>query len=177
MKKLTQKNAKEYALNKFKQLSELPYQWNVMHSKGIIEILDKLISDEKFNKEKLFALAWIHDTGKIKSIKNHAEVGVEILKKEFELDEIDIDCILRHGSSSEPKTKEGKVFRYSDGLSLFLPEVIKFKFYAEDKEGKSFDEIKDGIENMYEKYKESYSDSKEVLDLLDKLFQDIVYYL
>lgn len=170
MKKLTQENAKAYALENFKKLPELYTEWNTIHSEEIINILDILISNKKINKEKLFALAWVHDIGKIKSEENHAKISVEILKEEFELDGVDIDCILNHGSSAEPKTKEGKLFRYADGLSLFVPKIINFKFYAEAKEGLGFEKIQESIKELYEKYKIKYSDSEEVLELLDKLF-------
>jgi HD superfamily phosphodiesterase len=173
MKKLNQVNAKGYALDKFKELPDLNYQWNLIHSEGIIEILNILIKNDEFNKEKLFALAWIHDIGKIKSEENHAEIGFDILRKDFELDEIDKDCILNHGSSSVPKTKEGRIFRYADGLSLFVPKTIKFRFYAESKEGMSLKEIQDDIKKMYSKYLEKYLDSEEVVSLLKRLFEGV----
>jgi len=173
MKKLNQKNAKEYALEKFKQLPELYFQWNIIHSEGIIKILKILTKNKIVNIEKLFALAWVHDIGKIKSGKNHAEISLDILKEEFELNDIEIDCILNHGSSGKPKTKEGKIFRYADGLSLFVSKTINFKFYAEAKEGLKFKEIQEKIIRMYKKYKLNYSDSEEAIELLDNLSKKI----
>ncbi len=174
MKQLTQENAKEFAQEKFKQLPELLYQWNILHSEGIIEIIKILAKNKNIDKEKLFALAWVHDIGKIISEENHAELSLEILKKEFKLDETDIDCILNHGSSENPKTTEGKIFRYADGLSIFTKEIIMFRFFAEAKEGLSFEEIKERIKKQYKKYKERYSDSKEALELLDKLYKNAI---
>ena len=171
MKKLTLENAKEYALEKFKALPELESQWNYLHSEAIIEVLKVLISDASVDKEKLFALAWVHDIGKIKSEENHAQIGAEILKKEFELGEIELDCILNHSSSFKPKTKEGDMFHYADGLSLFLPESINFMFSIGAKEGKSFEKIKEEIKSFYDKYRIKYSESKEATKLLDKLFK------
>ncbi len=175
MERLTIENSKEYALKKFKEkLPELYYRWNVLHSEGIIKILDILIEDPSIDKNKLFALAWVHDVGKVISEEGHAEKSIEILKQDFDLDEIELDCILNHGSSSKPKTKEGEFFRYSDGLSLFLPEIIKFRFYGEAKEGKSFEEINELIKKSYQKYKDKYSDSEKATILLDDLFNKLL---
>jgi len=170
MKQLTEENAREYALEKFKELPELNFKWNILHSEGIIKVLNILCANKEIDKNKLFALAWVHDIGKTISEKNHANLSLEILKKEFILDEIDIDCILNHGSSGKPKTKEGKIFRHSDGLSLFTKEVIMFRFFAEAKEGFSFEDIKERINKFYNKYKSSYVDSEEALNLLEDLY-------
>ncbi len=129
-------------------MPELEKQWNIIHSESIIEILNVIATNKNMNLEKFFSLAWLHDIGKIKSEKNHAEISLEMLKEEFELDEIDKDCILNHGSSSEPKTKEGEIFRYADGLSLFTNESIKFRFYAEAKEGLDFEQIKEKLKKI-----------------------------
>ena len=174
MKILNQKNAKEFALEKFEQMPNLYKQWNILHSEGIIEILKILNSDNKFDSEKLFSLAWIHDVGKIKSEENHARISLDILKNEFNLDQIDEDCILNHGSSMFPKTKEGKIFRYADGLSLFTEKVIGFKIYAEKLENKNIEKIFEGIKKDYEKYINKYSDSKEIISLLNDLYQKII---
>ena len=169
MEILTIESAKKYALDKFKKLPELKYQLNILHSKGMIKALDLIITDN-IDKEKLIALAWVHDIGKIISKENHAKLGLELLKKDFELNLIDIDCILNHGSSTTPKTKEGKIFRYIDGLSLFTQEVLNFRFYNEAKEGLTFEEAQEKIKKTYEKYKTAYSDSAEIIKTLDKLF-------
>ena len=171
MKQLTEENAREYASKKFKELPELDFKWNLIHSEGIIKILKILCENKNINKTKLFALAWIHDIGKIISEENHAELSLEVLKKDFFLDEVDIDCILNHGSSGNPKTEEGKFFRYADGLSLFTKEVLMFRFFAEAKEGFNFEEIKERIEKIYKKYKLNYAESEEILRLLEDLYK------
>jgi len=172
MKELNIENAKKYALKKFNELPELKRDWNIIHAEGIIESL-KLLNCEDKIKEKLFAIAWVHDIGKIKSNDGHAKLSLEILKKEFELDQIETDCILNHGSSSVPKTEEGKIFRYSDGLSLFTSKAVMFKYYAEAKEGSDFNEITSGIKKSYDKYREKYSDSETALRLLDRLYNNL----
>lgn len=170
MKQLTEENAREFALEKFKELPELDFRWNIIHSEGIIKILSVLSKNKNFNKNKLFALAWVHDVGKTISEEDHAKLSLEILKKEFILDEVDIDCIVNHGSSGNPKTEEGKIFRYADGLSNFTKRVIRFRFFAEAKEGLSFEDIEEKIKNLYNKYKSSYADSEEILKLLEDLY-------
>tara|TARA_Y100000310_G_C20689429_1_gene821228 strand:- start:88 stop:618 length:531 start_codon:yes stop_codon:yes gene_type:complete len=170
MKQLIEENTKKYVLERFKELSELNFKWNFLHSEGIIKILNILCRGKSIDKSKLFALAWVHDIGKTISEEDHAKLSLEILKKEFILDEVDIDCILNHGSSGNPKTEEGKIFRYADGLSLFTKEVIMFRFFAEAKEGLSFEEIKEKIEKIYNKYKSSYAESEEILKLLEDLY-------
>ncbi|MGC9310069.1 MAG: HD domain-containing protein [Candidatus Nanoarchaeia archaeon] len=170
MKKLTEENAREYALEKFKELPELNFKWNLLHSEGIIKILSILSQNKNFNKNKLFALAWVHDLGKTISEEDHAKLSLEILKKEFILDGVDIDCIINHGSSGNPKTEDGKIFRYADGLSLFTKRVIRFRFFAEAKEGLSFEDIEERIKKFYNKYKSSYADSEEILKLLEDLY-------
>lgn len=171
MKKLTLKNAKRYALEKFKVLPNLHYLWNILHSEMLIETLKLLIKKEP--SDRLKALAWVHDIGKIISEEDHAKMSMKILQNEFELDEIDKDCILNHGSSSKPKTPLGGLFYCADGLSLFLPKSITFKFYAESKENKNFDEIQLNIEQLYQKYKIKYSDYNDAVFLLEKLFKNI----
>ncbi|MHA1878575.1 MAG: HD domain-containing protein [Promethearchaeota archaeon] len=171
MKQLTEENAREYALEKFKELPELNFKWNILHSEGIIKILNILCANKDINKTKLFALAWVHDIGKTISEENHAKLSLEILKKEFVLDEVDTNCILNHGASGNPKTEEGKIFRYADGLSLFTKEVLVYRFFAEAKEGFEFEEIKERIKKIYNKYKLSYADSEEILKLLEDLYK------
>lgn len=168
--KLSLDNAKEFALNQFNNLPELGQDFNRIHSEPIIKILN-IICPKNIDKDKLSALAWVHDIGKIISEENHAYNSVEILEKTFDLDNKEKDCILNHGSSSNPVTDEGKIFRYADGLSLFTPETINFLFYAMAKEGKNFEEINNYIKSRYEKYKMKYSDSEEIIALLERLFK------
>ena len=61
MKQLIEENVREFALEKFKELPELNFKWNIFHSEGIIKILSILSKNKNFNKNKLFALAWVHD--------------------------------------------------------------------------------------------------------------------
>ncbi|VVB80717.1 HD domain protein [uncultured archaeon] len=174
MENLTLENAKEFALGNFKQMSAEYQEWNLLHSESIIEILRILVKNKETNLTKLFSLAWVHDIGKAKSEENHAVISLGILKNHFNLDKIDEDCILNHGSSMDPQTEEGKIFRYADGLSLFTDKVILFKIHAEKLEGKNLQEIFGGVKKAYEKYKVKYSKNEEIIKLLDKLYTEVV---
>lgn len=75
-----------------------------------------------------------------------------------------------YGSLGNPSTEAGKLFRYCDGLSIFYPEVLLFRFYAEATEGKSYAQIKEDLDKMYKKYLQAYSDNPEVIALLKKKY-------
>ncbi len=162
--------AKKFAEEKFLALPELEQQWNYYHSKCMIKALKELTNKSEVLK-KLIPLCWVHDIGKIQGEEDHASKSVNILKGSIELDMIEEDCILNHGSSSKPLTVEGKIFRYCDGLSLFYSDIINFIFYAGALEGKRIQEIKEKIEDRYEKYRGAYSESEEAVSILDRLFQ------
>jgi len=155
-------SAREFAEGIFKRSSREVHDWNIAHVKCMIKAIEELTEDQSI-KNRLNALAWVHDIGKTKSDKNHASISVEILEKEFELDEIDRDCILNHGSSSQPETKEGKIFHYADGISLFYPETINLRFGDITKE-----EVKSRIKFIFQKYKLAYSDNDKAVELLTK---------
>ena len=106
--KLTLKNAETFAKDKFQNMPETDYKWNLLHSRYIIRAIKDLTQDKNIIN-KLKPLAFVHDVGKIKSEENHAQLSLDVLK-DFNLDEVDKDCILNHGSSSKPITEEGKIF-------------------------------------------------------------------
>ena len=165
---------KSFAEKEFSKMSELDKQWNILHASHIIKAIGELLPEGSENFDKLAALAWVHDIGKTKSDENHAELSVEILEKAgFELDDIDKDCIINHGSSGKPQTKEGEIFRYADGLSLFYPEMVKFYVYANVQEGKSVDEANQKIEKQYGKYLKAYKDNPKAIELLNKKWGEL----
>lgn len=173
MKKLTASEAKDYARERFKRLPELYAQWNFLHSSYIIKALKELTLQETV-KDKLQALAWVHDIGKIEGDEHHPEKGLKILDNEFILDEVDKDCILNHGSGSKPTTPEGKLFRNADGLSLFYPEMILFMTHWEAKEKSTFEQIKEKMKKQYEKYSLAYKDNPRALKLLREKYEAIL---
>lgn len=173
MKNLNKKNAKEFAEEKFKQMGELLSQWNSLHSECMIKAIKDLTKDEKIINT-LIPLAWIHDIGKIRQEDNHAEISIQILEENgFTLTEIEKDCILNHGASKKPESEEAKIFQKSDGLSLFYPKIITFRFWAEAKEGLSFEQIKQRMEKLYKKYSEAYKDDKKACEILYSKYSSI----
>lgn len=165
---MKEKEAKEYAEQKFKSLTEIEQKWNYIHSKYLIQALNELSPNIK---EEIIALAWVHDIGKIEGDENHAEKSIKILEKDFQLTQTDKDCILEHGSGGNPITNEGKIFRNADGLSLFYPETVIFRFWGEGKEGKSFEEIKETIKKAYEKYIKAYQDNPKAVQILKEKYK------
>ncbi len=167
---MTEKDSQKFAEKSFKKLPDYLYQWNILHAKSMIKAIEELSKTEQINLDKLKALAWVHDVGKIISDENHAELSIEILEKEFELDEIDRDCIRNHGSSGTPISLESKIFQNADGLSLFYPETLLYRFWAEGKEGANFEQIKEKLTNQFSKYLKAYSNNQIAVDLLKQKY-------
>ncbi|MFH0905774.1 MAG: HD domain-containing protein [archaeon] len=143
--------AKAYALEKFSQMSQLDYRFNSLHCECMIKAIDELEKDlDTIDIEKLKILVWLHDIGKIINEEDHAKHSFEILEKDFELDEIDKDCILNHAVKDNPITIEGKVFRIIDKISFFYPDMLLYFFYGIGREGKNkFEEAKLFVDKSY----------------------------
>jgi len=171
MKELTLDNAKKFAAEKFKSLPRVEQEFNFLHSSYLIEALEEL-PHNGITLVRLRALAWIHDVGKVLGNENHAEDSLKILEKEFILTEVDKDCILNHGSSSIPKTKEGMLFRMADGLSLFYPEIAKFVLNKESEETND-EKAKANFKERYDKYLKAYSHSSEAIALLERNYKEL----
>lgn len=163
---MTQEEAKQFAEQEFRKMDDTNYEWNILHAKYMIRALKELAKVKKFDLEKLKVLAYVHDIGKVKDDTNHAVLSVEILKEKFKLDEIDIDCITNHGSFGKPVSEEAKAFQTADGISLFYPETLFFRFFAGAKEGLTYDGIKQRIRSQYAKYLGSYKESPEAVEIL-----------
>jgi hypothetical protein len=162
---MEEEKVREFAKERFSRLSQSDWEWNALHSKCMIESIYELTGDRN-TIEKLRPLAWVHDLGKTEIGDNHAQASVRILEKDFDLDSVDKDCILNHGSSGKPTTPEGKIFQAADGLSLFCPESVLFWFYSHAKKGESFAEIKADLEGLYSKYIEAYADRPKAIKIL-----------
>ncbi|HLC57426.1 MAG TPA: HD domain-containing protein [Candidatus Nanoarchaeia archaeon] len=169
---MEEREAKAFAEKQFRKLSELDCQWNLLHARYVGMAVEEISKGkpESVDIKRLKALSWVHDLGKVKQEEGHPEWGVKLLEKSFELNETDKDCILNHSSLKKPVSKEAKVFQKADGISLFYPEVLSFRFWAEAKEGKSFDEILIGIKEMYEKYLKAYAADVEAVNLLKRKY-------
>ncbi len=171
--KLDIDKAREFAEENFEKMDELNYQWNILHIKYMIKALEELTEGKDMDSDRLKALAWVHDIGKIKSEEDHASLSVDILSSEFDLDDIDRDCIINHGGSGNPATEEGRIFQTADGISLFYPEIMLFRFYAEAKEGSGFEKVLESVKKQYEKYCDKYSDRPEAVEILKEKFEKL----
>ena len=114
-KELTEENARKFAEENFGKMPELENKWNIIHASCMVKAIEELTNNPRI-LDKLKPLAWVHDIGKIKSEENHGELSIEILNNSFNLDEIDKECILNHGSSGTPKSEEAKIFQTAAGL-------------------------------------------------------------
>jgi hypothetical protein len=172
MKRLTYDEAEKFARDNFGKMPEAEREWNLIHVRCMIKAIEELSVDKKVNIEKIRTLAWVHDVGKIKTEENHAELSLEILK-DFDLGDVDKDCILNHGSSGKPQSAEAKIFQAADGISLFYPETLFFRFWAKAKEGDSFEKVVSKIKEHYNKYLVAYADRVYAVDLLKNKFKSM----
>jgi len=165
---MKESEAKQAAIEGFSELSPIEMEWNLVHCRCMIRAIEDLAaaSGKNVDISKLSALAWVHDIGKTNGDEGHEKSSLSILGKRFKLDDTDRDCIINHGSKEKPSTPEGELFREADGLSLFYPEAVAYRFYAEAKEGASYEEIKKKMAKIYHKYTEAYSDSPRALKIM-----------
>lgn len=170
MRALTEEAVRKFAEENFKKLQEYLYGWNILHVTYMIKAIEVLAVGDDIDINRLKTLAWVHDIGKIESEENHAEFSIKILEKEFDLSLLDRDCILNHGASKKPVSKEAKIFQKADGISLFYPEIVLYRFWAEAKEGTSFKDVTLAIEKQYKKYLDAYSDDPKAVDMLTKRY-------
>lgn len=168
MRIMNQSEAKQAAIEAFLTLPLIKMEWNLVHCRCMIRAIEDLavVSGKNIDIERLSALAWAHDIGKTMGDESHAKSSLAILEKNFKLDKTDRDCILNHGSKDHPETEEGRIFHEADGLSLFYPEAVAYRFYAEAKEGAGYEDIKKKMANLYQKYTEAYSDSPAALKIM-----------
>ena len=164
--------AEKFAIEKFDGMDEMKKEMNLIHVECMIQAIREMVEGEDLDVDKLIALAWVHDVGKVeKDDSSHPEVSVEILEKEgFELDETDKDCILNHGSSKSPTTKEGIIFRACDGLAVLSPKSMMYWAWGSSKEGIGFEDLLRMQEKTYKKYLEAYSDMPNVVEKLNERY-------
>lgn len=175
MEELNVEKARLFAENTFKQMPDLECRWYILHSECMILAIKELakISVLSLDLNKMMALAWLHDIGKVYGENNHAEMSLKIAEKQFKLDNLDRDCILNHGSKGLPQSNEARLFQKADGLSLFYPKIIHFRFWGRARNGAEFDEVEREIKEVYEKYLKLYSGDKPVIELLKEKYKFI----
>ncbi len=156
--------AKEFSENLLKEkIPKLKAEYILLHSKFVIQAVKDLIERKnlKFDLKQFEIAGYLHDVGYIFGDENHAEKSLEISRDKFILNSIIEDCILNHGSSSKPKTQEGKIFQLADKLSIFYPEFVKQLIELEKQEAiLSDDEILKKINKKLKKYLEIFSDKE-----------------
>jgi len=124
-KKIAEEKGEEIARKNKEGIDPKEYkEFFLQHSKLVGDIALILAEKKNVDKELLRIVGWIHDIGKAIDDENHAEHSVELIKKEYEIDDKLRDCILNHGPSGKPKTEEGKVIKVADKAAFLNPEFI-----------------------------------------------------
>jgi len=113
MKKLTFEDARRLCFEYFNKLEDREQaDFLILHSKNASETAVMIAQnrpDMNLNIETLRIAGFVHDIGYFIEEENHAEHSIELLEKEYELDEKLRDCILNHGTGSVTKIEEGKI--------------------------------------------------------------------
>jgi HD superfamily phosphodiesterase len=127
MNRINHDNAEHIALEYFSALKDNgEKEFNIIHSKAVVEIVSLLGMRVKADIDNLVAAAWVHDIGKTVSISDHAKHSVELLIKDgYTLTLIQEDCILNHGTGSTPKTREGRIIQAADKLSILSIPILE----------------------------------------------------
>ena len=127
-----------------------------IHSLKVSEMAILLGKINRLDINILEIAGLLHDIGYSVDEKDHSKHSLNILEgKNFEVSEKLKDCILNHGGEGNTQTKEGKVFRMADKLSI----VDKDTLYVFLKDKTINDEEKEFIKMMLSK-------SSELLDKL-----------
>lgn len=127
MKKiLTPEIAKKLAKETFEKIeNEEDKDFLIIHSFSVVQCSLILAEDKNIDKNILEIAGWLHDLGYIINKEDHAKHSLEILEKEYEINEKLKDCILNHGSDGKPETSEGEIIKVADKLSCLNPDLVK----------------------------------------------------
>jgi HD superfamily phosphodiesterase len=137
--KLTVEKAKEFTKKLLMESGSKDGEFWYNHMKAVSETCLVLAArEENVDLESLEIAGWVHDLGYLVSEESHAKYSLETVEKEFEINEIIRDCIINHGNSGDPKTKEGKIIKFADKLAFlnkdFLGAILKANPGKIDKE-------------------------------------------
>ena len=134
MKKLTPKKAKLVAnwyFNRHKDTSGRDFA--KVHADAVVEIAVILAKKFKADVSAVEISGWLHDIGSTIERNDHAKLSLDLLGEEgFEISELIKDCILNHGTSGKPKSKEAKILQMADKLSILSMPVLKLLFKQKD---------------------------------------------
>jgi len=97
------------------------------HTKGVVLVAEMLAELFNLDKDKMTALAWVHDIGYyLNDPENHAKNSIKLLNEDgISLSDEELDAIANHGTGKLPITKEGKVMQIADKLSIINPDLLK----------------------------------------------------
>ncbi len=124
--KLTKQKAKQLAEKYLLESKIKDGEFLYVHTKGVVEAAKLLAKRENLNIEKLESCAWVHDIGYYIEQESHAKKGIELLEKEgIDIDEILKDCVLNHGNSGNPTTKEGNIMQIADKISIMNQDFLE----------------------------------------------------
>lgn len=138
--KLTEESAKKFALRIYgKMKAGVEKRFIVQHTKGIVKTSVNLAKGKKVDLESLKIACWLHDIGRTVDVEGHAEISINLAEEKFgNLNQIMLDCILNHGSSKNPETREGKIMQLADKLSIMNDfKLFKIIFAKEKYKDKS----------------------------------------
>lgn len=146
----TPKTAETFARELFnKRFKTSDLDWTLEHCKAVLKCCLILSKTKKVDKKSLKIASWLHDVGRINSEENHANESIKIIEKKFgKIGGVILDCIINHGSSSNPKTTEGKIFQLADKMSLLTPEL--FVLYAKEDKTGAIKFLKSKLDSFYE---------------------------
>lgn len=124
---MDKEEAKKIALDILKKVNPPSLaDFLAIHSEKVGSLAKIIAQKLEVDSGVLEIAGWIHDIGYSKSVENHAEYAIPVLRKlGYEADEILEDCILNHGNGKNPKTIEGKIFQIADKLSIFDLDTIE----------------------------------------------------
>lgn len=140
--KLTAKNAEKFAKSCFKHFKgNVERKFHSFHSEGVVKTALRLAEGKKADKNTIIIAGWLHDIGRRVSISGHAEISLKLAEEKFgKLPEKIKDCILNHGTSGKPKSKEAKIIQLADKLSIVEDyRIFKLLFSKEKYKKKSLD--------------------------------------
>jgi HD superfamily phosphodiesterase len=140
-KKLTVSEAEKFAKKMFNKCKDpLDKEFYVLHSRMVAETALVLIpknNKDTIDKNILQIAGWLHDIGSVIDREDHAIHSIELLEKEgFVVSEKLKDCILNHGRSKSPKTREGKIIQLADKASVLRPELLRLFVESNSKDRK-----------------------------------------
>ena len=82
---ITENKAKNFALEIFEGMPDgLEKRVLLKHSEGVVQTCEKLAKGQEIDLESLKIAGWLHDIGRIRSIKGHAKISLEIAEEKFE---------------------------------------------------------------------------------------------